>query len=84
MFCLVLAGKLAAEVVAERAAGVPYSVGEKEIRSEIYDKAANSTPKEPVGVIGDGAIAFGGGAVLTGTAIDLLQDSDPEVLIKTH
>lgn len=78
-----MAGKLAAEVVVERSAGLPYSVPEKEIRPEIVERAAKYKAKDPVGVKGDGAIAWGGGAVLGDQARTLLQEIDPEVLIKT-
>jgi hypothetical protein len=46
-------------VVAERAAGVPYSVEVKDIEASIVAKASKATPKDPVGVLGEGAIAFG-------------------------
>lgn len=79
-----LGGKLAAAVVAERAAGVPYTVAEKEIVPEIYERAAKATPKAPPGVLGEGAIAFGAGAVLSTKSTSQLQQSDPQVLIKTN
>lgn len=79
----VLGGKLAAEVVAERAIGNdPDST--KAIQQHIIDKASVSVPKKPSGVKGEGAIAWGGGSVLTkGTVTDQLQLQDPEVLVKT-
>lgn len=79
----VLGGKLAAEVVAERALGNdPDST--KAIQQHIIDKASVSVPKKPSGVKGEGAIAWGGGSVLTkGTVTDQLQLQDPEVLVKT-
>ena len=55
----VLAGKLAAEVVSERAANLPYSGSVKAIEPSIVEKALQSKPKDPVGVLGEGAIAFG-------------------------
>jgi 15-cis-phytoene desaturase len=62
----VLGGKLAAEVIARRAKqNVPQSNNvEKPIEQHIIDTAASYIPKEPVGVKGQGAIAFGGGAVV--------------------
>ena len=54
-----LAGKLAAEVVSERAANLPYSGSVKAIEPSIVQKALRATPKDPVGVLGEGAIAFG-------------------------
>lgn len=77
----VLAGKLAAQVVSERAAGVPYSATAKEVRPEIVQRAAAAKPKKPVGVKGEGAIAFGGGAVMAEGAKKLLQEADPEQLV---
>ena len=58
-----LGGKLAAEVVAKRAAGIttaPKRTIHPSILSQKY------TLKEPAGVKGLGAIAFGGGAVAAG------------------
>lgn len=70
----VFAGKLAAEVVVERSAGIPYSKAEKEIIPAILEKAKTAIPKDPVGVKGEGAIAFGGGAVVGNQSMDWLQD----------
>lgn len=82
----VLGGKLAAEVVAERAAGLgtPYSEETtKDIQQHIKDAASMSSAKKPSGVKGEGAIAFGAGAVLTkGKMTDSLQEQDAEVLVK--
>ena len=58
-FLTVLAGKLAAEVVSERAANLPYSGTVKAIEPSIVEKALRAKPKDPVGVLGEGAIAFG-------------------------
>ena len=77
----VLAGKLAAEVVAERAAGVKVDRS-KAIQESIVKKAAAHVAKEPVGINGDGAIVFGGGAVLSASAEALLQESDSANLVK--
>jgi 15-cis-phytoene desaturase len=66
----VLAGKLAAEVVADRAAGKP-TKGLKAIRPELANKA-----KQPAGVKGQGAIAFGGGAVLSKEGMKVLREND--------
>lgn len=81
----VLAGKLAAEVVAERAAGLPYSKPIKEIPADILKKASSAQPKDPNGVFGEGAIAFGGGAVLSkaGKDREQLLKSDSVVLQAT-
>ena len=77
----VLGGKLAAEVVASRAAGLPVG-NDKVIQQSVLDRAAKYTAKEPIGVLGDGAITFGGGAVLTNDAKELLVGSDPAQLVK--
>lgn len=73
----VLGGKLAAEVVSKKAKGMELA-GIKEVQPSIVAKAAATTPKEPWGVKGEGAIAFGGGATLTKKNKDLLQEADPE------
>jgi len=61
----ILGGKLAAEVVLDRAAGRP-TKGLKEIEPHVIESSKTHTPKEPMGVKGSSAIAFGGGAVLSG------------------
>jgi len=62
----VLGGKLAAEVICDRAAGRP-TKGLKAVEPEVVRKAAAAgPPREPAGVRGKSAIAFGGGAVLSG------------------
>lgn len=71
---IVFAGKLAAEVVVERSAGIPHSVAEKAIVPAILEKAQRAIPKDPVGVKGEGAIAFGGGAVVGNQSMDWLKD----------
>jgi len=56
----ILAGKLAAEVVAARAVGAD-APGDKVIQQHVISDAADATPKNPVGCKGRTAIAFGGG-----------------------
>lgn len=72
----VLGGKLAAKVVANRALG---NADEpiKEIQQHIIESAETHVAKEPLGVKGEGAIAFGGGATLTKKNKELLKESDP-------
>ena len=78
----VLGGKLAAEVIAERAAGIEYTKPEKVIQQHVLSSAARAVPKDPVGVLGKGAIAFGGGAILTeGANKKELSEQDPEQLV---
>jgi len=60
----VLGGKLAAEVVCDKAAGRP-TKGLKEIEPHVIESAKTHQAKEPWGVKGKSAIAFGGGAVLS-------------------
>ena len=72
----ILGGKLAAEVVSNRAIGNA-DKEMKEIQQHIIDSAPNHIPKQPAGVKGEGAIAFGGGAELKKKNEDLLRSSDP-------
>jgi len=71
----VLGGKLAAEVIVDKALGNP-TKPLKAIQDHVVASAAAHEPKEPAGVKGKGAIAFGGGAVLTQDGRDLLRESD--------
>lgn len=75
----VLGGKLAAEVVSERAAAGSADIGVpvKQVQASVLQRAATAVARDPVGVLGEGAIAFGGGAVLSGGARKLLEESDP-------
>jgi 15-cis-phytoene desaturase len=72
----VLGGKLAAEVVSKKAKGMELPA-EKEIQSHIVEAAASFKPKQPIGVKGEGAIAFGGGGTFTSKTEKLLKESDP-------
>ena len=71
----ILGGKLAAEVVVDKALGQP-TKPIKEIRPEVVAAAEKHVVKPPPLVKGEGAIAFGGGAVLSDEGRQLLQDSD--------
>ncbi len=71
-----LAGKLAAEVVANRAIGNP-DKPIKEIQAHIVSSAASFVAKDPVGIKGEGAIAFGGGYTVGKKEEALLRESDP-------
>eukprot|EP01035_Chromulina_nebulosa_P018551 gene18551-24272_t len=79
----VLSGKLAAEVVSERAAGIISDKPIKEIPQNIIEKSKTFVPKEPLGISGDGPFAYGGGAVLSKSFRNQLEVSDPEQLIAT-
>jgi 15-cis-phytoene desaturase len=72
----VLGGKLAAEVVANRAVGNA-DLPIKKIQQHIVDGSSDYVPKEPIGVKGEGGIAFGAGATLEKKAEALLKESDP-------
>lgn len=72
----VFGGKLAAEVVSKKAKGMELPA-EKEIQQDIIDQAKDYVAKEPLGVKGEGAIAFGAGATLTKKSEDLLRKADP-------
>merc|ERR1719327_1795513 len=56
----VLAGKLAAEVVAARAVDAD-APGLKVIQQHVVDEASGASPKKPLACRGDSPIAFGGG-----------------------
>ena len=73
----VLGGKLAAEVVCKKALGLELDEI-KEIQAHVVEAAAHHVPKEPLGVKGEGAIAFGGGATLKKKDETLLREIDPK------
>jgi hypothetical protein len=66
-FQIVFAGKLAAEVIAERAAQVKSSKQMKPISQKIYTRSATAIPIAPIGLMeeeGDdasSAVIYGGG-----------------------
>lgn len=72
----VLGGKLAAEVVCNRAKNNPEKPI-KEIQEHVVEAAKTFVPRKPIGVKGEGAIAFGGGASFTNENEELLRESDP-------
>ena len=59
-FAAILGGKLAAEVIVDKALDRP-TKQLKEIRPEIVAAAEHAEPRSPVGVRGEFPIAFGGG-----------------------
>ncbi|OUS43228.1 amine oxidase [Ostreococcus tauri] len=75
----VLAGKLAAEVVASRAKGKA-TQGLKPVQQSIIN--AIGPVSEPVGVIGDTEFAFGGGKVMEVADEAELEKFDAEQLVK--
>ena len=77
----VLGGKLAAEIVAERAKGLaPREI--KAIQPHIVEAAKKHVAKKPAGVKGEGAIAFGAGATFDKTSKDLLLEVDPSQFVQ--
>merc|ERR1712127_749900 len=72
----VLAGKLAAEVVSDRAAGLP-NRPIKAIEPSVEAEVKNVAAKEPMGVNGNSPIAFGGGMVLSKDGEDEMIEVDP-------
>jgi 15-cis-phytoene desaturase len=76
----VLGGKLAAEVVARKAKGLD-APPTKEIQPHIVEKASQHKVSKPPGVKGEGAIAFGGGAVLKKDNEKLLREVDPSQFV---
>ncbi|GKY93636.1 hypothetical protein MPSEU_000331000 [Mayamaea pseudoterrestris] len=72
----VLGGKLAAEVIARKAKGMA-PLPAKEIQASIVENASKHKVTKPAGVKGEGAIAFGGGAVLAKDNEKLLREVDP-------
>lgn len=75
-----LAGKLAAEIIAKKAKGMELPAM-KAIQPEIVEKAQTHVAKPAAGVKGDGAIAFGGGAVLRKDSATLLREVDPSQFV---
>merc|ERR1712146_413122 len=69
----ILGGKLAAEEIVDKSLGNP-TKGLKEVQPHIVEAAAKHVAKEPRGIKGEGAIAFGGGAVLSKAGMDLLRE----------
>lgn len=71
----VLGGKLAAEVIVDKDKGIVKDL--KEIQQNIVDSAKDFQPRDPAGVKGDGAIAWGAGASFSKENTDLLREVDP-------
>jgi 15-cis-phytoene desaturase len=79
----VLGGKLAADVVSSKAAGVDtFSNQNKPIQEHIVQRAQSVAPKKPVGVKGNGPIAWGGGFSLTDKNRQEVGEQDPDQLIE--
>jgi len=76
----ILGGKLAAEVVCDRAAGRA-TKGGKAIQDSAVQAAQNKVPKKPIGVMGSGAIAFGGGATFNEENRKQMKETDPAQLV---
>jgi 15-cis-phytoene desaturase len=63
----VLGGKLAAEAIVDRAlGGTQARTSTKAIQDHVIKSSVDASPKEPVGVSGDGPLSFGGGQMGAG------------------
>lgn len=76
----VLGGKLAAEIVARRGLGLELQE-EKVIQQHIVESASSFQAKDPEGIKGAGAIAFGGGAILGRENTADLREADPHQFV---
>merc|ERR1719161_2342506 len=72
----ILAGKLAAEVVADKALYGAPTKGMKPIQPDVVSAAKAHVPKDPFGVNGNSPIAFGGGMELDRAGKDELREQD--------
>ena len=73
-----LAGKLAAQVVADRATGNAPAVPAKAVRPEIASAAAAHVARDPIGLgNGDSPVVFGGGTQFDIRAKEQLVAQDP-------
>merc|ERR1712113_53387 len=79
----VLAGKLAAQVIVDRALGYQ-TQGLKKVQPDVVEKAASHVPKDPPGIHGDSPIAFGGGMVLSKAGKEELLSQDKGQFIATE
>ncbi|CAE7478426.1 pds [Symbiodinium sp. CCMP2592] len=73
----VLAGKLAAEVICDRARGIKAPI--KAVLPSV-ERAASGPPLQPEGITGSTPIAFGGGAVMSEEHLRDLRQQDPGAL----
>ena len=79
----VLAGKLAAEVVTDKAVYGASTKGLKKIMPDVIAEARTLSAKDPVGAVeGESAVTFGAGAVMTDTEEKELAVIDPEQMVK--
>eukprot|EP00567_Pseudictyota_dubia_P001207 CAMPEP_0197464812 /NCGR_PEP_ID=MMETSP1175-20131217/64217_1 /TAXON_ID=1003142 /ORGANISM="Triceratium dubium, Strain CCMP147" /LENGTH=720 /DNA_ID=CAMNT_0043000807 /DNA_START=193 /DNA_END=2356 /DNA_ORIENTATION=- len=72
----VLGGKLAAEVVSNRALGNP-DAPVKDVMDHVKEEAESYVARDAPGVKGEGAIAFGGGYTLNDKSEKWLKEFDP-------
>nr|AUE44558.1 phytoene desaturase [Proteomonas sulcata] len=75
-----LGGKLAAEVIVDKALGNEGQPA-KPIMDDIVEAANNKIAKEPIGLKGDGAIVFGGGAEFNTENRKAMDLADPAQLL---
>ena len=79
----VLAGKLAAEVVTDKAVYGASTKGLKKIVPDVIAEARALDAKEPEGVSGESNVSFGAGAVFEDSDEKELAALDPEQMVKT-
>ena len=78
----VLGGKLAAEVVTDKAVYGASTKGLKKIMPDVIAEARTLSAKDPVGAVeGESAVTFGAGAVMTDTEEKELAVIDPEQMV---
>lgn len=75
-----LGGKLAAEVIAAKAKGLP-TKGIKVVQDHVIAAAGSHEVKKPPGVKGSGRIAFGGGTTLSKDDTKVMEEMDPVQLV---
>ena len=78
----VLGGKLAAEVITDKAVYGAPTKGLKKIVPEVIAEARKLQEKEPVGVSGESEVSFGGGCVMEDADEKELAALDPEQMVK--
>ena len=79
----VLAGKLAAEVVTDKAVYGASTKGLKKIVPDVIAEARALDAKEPEGVSGESNVSYGAGAVFEDSDEKELAALDPEQMVKT-
>ena len=68
-------------MVAEKFGTGDVTAPSKKIERSVTERALTAVPRDPPGVLGEGAIAFGAGAVLAGGNRKLLEESDAQQFV---